>query len=118
MSHSLKLIEQKQCTMPDRDEPKLFCGYPLPCPWHDRKTKGEHFKMSNETRRCITAWVGMAFVILIVWMILVLVGCKQNQPMQLIESDDDCYLEHRRIDGVWSVRTVCPDSTEDWKPAP
>jgi len=31
-----KLIEQKQCTMPDRHAPKLTCGYHLPCPWHDR----------------------------------------------------------------------------------
>ena len=22
------------CTAPDRDVPKLKCGYPLPCPWH------------------------------------------------------------------------------------
>lgn len=30
-----KLIQQKQCTRPDRDSPTLKCGYPLPCPWHD-----------------------------------------------------------------------------------
>lgn len=22
------------CNKPDRDVPKLKCGYPLPCPWH------------------------------------------------------------------------------------
>lgn len=22
------------CRHPDRDTPKLMCGYPLPCPWH------------------------------------------------------------------------------------
>lgn len=22
------------CRHPDRDCPKLLCGYPLPCPWH------------------------------------------------------------------------------------
>jgi hypothetical protein len=22
------------CRHPDRDSPKLLCGYPLPCPWH------------------------------------------------------------------------------------
>lgn len=22
------------CQQPDRDAPKLTCGYPLPCPWH------------------------------------------------------------------------------------
>jgi len=22
------------CKHPDRDSPKLLCGYPLPCPWH------------------------------------------------------------------------------------
>lgn len=22
------------CNKPDRDEPKLVCGYPIPCPYH------------------------------------------------------------------------------------
>jgi hypothetical protein len=22
------------CKQPDRDEPRLVCGYPLPCPYH------------------------------------------------------------------------------------
>jgi len=22
------------CCQPDRDAPKMKCGYPLPCPWH------------------------------------------------------------------------------------
>jgi hypothetical protein len=22
------------CNQPDRDEPRIKCGYPLPCPWH------------------------------------------------------------------------------------
>jgi len=22
------------CKAPDKDAPKLFCGHPLPCPWH------------------------------------------------------------------------------------
>ena len=21
------------CSKPDRDEPRMTCGYPLPCPW-------------------------------------------------------------------------------------
>jgi len=25
---------QLTCRHPDRDCPKLLCGYPLPCPWH------------------------------------------------------------------------------------
>jgi hypothetical protein len=24
----------KTCRHPDRDSPKLMCGYPLPCRWH------------------------------------------------------------------------------------
>lgn len=24
------------CTQPDRDEPRIECGYPLPCPHHTR----------------------------------------------------------------------------------
>ena len=26
--------EYRTCRHPDRDEPKMLCGYPLPCPWH------------------------------------------------------------------------------------
>ncbi len=26
--------QQLMCTKPDRDAPRLTCGYPLPCPWH------------------------------------------------------------------------------------
>ena len=22
------------CRHPDRDQPKMLCGYPIPCPWH------------------------------------------------------------------------------------
>ena len=29
-----ELGERRNCTQPDRDEPGLVCGYPLPCPWH------------------------------------------------------------------------------------
>jgi hypothetical protein len=29
-----KMEERKTCTQPDHDEPRLVCGYPLPCPWH------------------------------------------------------------------------------------
>ncbi len=25
---------KRTCRHPDRDVPKLMCGYPLPCPWH------------------------------------------------------------------------------------
>jgi len=28
------MSERTQCTHPDRDEPDLICGYPLPCPHH------------------------------------------------------------------------------------
>jgi hypothetical protein len=24
----------RYCDKPDRDVPKIKCGYPLPCPWH------------------------------------------------------------------------------------
>lgn len=24
----------RYCKQPDRDAPKMECGYPLPCPWH------------------------------------------------------------------------------------
>ena len=27
-------IESLSCQHPDRDLPKITCGYPLPCPWH------------------------------------------------------------------------------------
>lgn len=26
--------DRRTCRHPDRDVPKLLCGYPLPCPWH------------------------------------------------------------------------------------
>ena len=26
--------DRTTCAQPDRDEPRLRCGYPLPCPWH------------------------------------------------------------------------------------
>ena len=29
-----KAVQQLTCQHPDRDCPKLVCGYPLPCPWH------------------------------------------------------------------------------------
>lgn len=35
-----KRLEQwklTHCQEPDRDEPKLICGYPLPCPFHSGK---------------------------------------------------------------------------------
>jgi len=28
------MSEHPTCRHPDRDVPKLMCGYPLPCPWH------------------------------------------------------------------------------------
>lgn len=28
------MAKQLTCRHPDRDCPKLLCGYPLPCPWH------------------------------------------------------------------------------------
>ena len=28
------MSEHLTCRHPDRDEPKLMCGYPLPCPHH------------------------------------------------------------------------------------
>lgn len=27
-------LTDAMCEKPDRDAPKLRCGYPLPCPWH------------------------------------------------------------------------------------
>lgn len=35
-----KTIQRRQkmttlfCQQPDRDQPRMTCGYPLPCPWH------------------------------------------------------------------------------------
>jgi hypothetical protein len=26
--------DHRTCRHPDRDVPKLMCGFPLPCPWH------------------------------------------------------------------------------------
>jgi hypothetical protein len=26
--------QYNQCTRPDRDEPRVVCGYPFPCPHH------------------------------------------------------------------------------------
>lgn len=26
--------KHKFCDKPDRDSPKMKCGYPFPCPWH------------------------------------------------------------------------------------
>lgn len=28
------MTDHRTCRHPDRDEPKLMCGYPLPCPHH------------------------------------------------------------------------------------
>ncbi len=28
------MSEHRTCRHPDRDEPRMMCGYPLPCPWH------------------------------------------------------------------------------------
>lgn len=28
------MAEYRTCRHPDRDVPKLMCGYPLPCRWH------------------------------------------------------------------------------------
>ncbi len=28
------MTEYRTCRHPDRDEPCIMCGYPLPCPWH------------------------------------------------------------------------------------
>lgn len=28
------MSEHPTCRHPDRDEPRMMCGYPLPCPWH------------------------------------------------------------------------------------
>jgi len=28
------MIPRITCTHPDREEPRLMCGYPIPCPWH------------------------------------------------------------------------------------
>lgn len=30
----MKAMRVMYCQQPDRDVPKLTCGYPLPCPWH------------------------------------------------------------------------------------
>jgi hypothetical protein len=29
-----KKTVQRTCESPDRDSPKLKCGYPIPCPYH------------------------------------------------------------------------------------
>jgi hypothetical protein len=28
------MSEHLTCRHPDRDQPKMMCGYPLPCPYH------------------------------------------------------------------------------------
>jgi hypothetical protein len=28
------MSDKRTCRHPDRDMPKIMCGYPLPCPWH------------------------------------------------------------------------------------
>jgi hypothetical protein len=28
------MAEHLTCRHPDRDEPRIMCGYSLPCPWH------------------------------------------------------------------------------------
>ena len=28
------------CAKPDRDVPRLVCGYPIPCPWHTSVIRG------------------------------------------------------------------------------
>ena len=28
------MTDRKYCKQPDRHQPKLTCGYPLPCPYH------------------------------------------------------------------------------------
>ena len=43
------------CTCPDRHEPKLVCGYPMPCPFHtaliviDSKSKRKNKKAKRES---------------------------------------------------------------------
>lgn len=32
-----KVNPKTHCSKPDRHEPRLQCGYPLPCPYHPRK---------------------------------------------------------------------------------
>lgn len=48
----------KTCQQPDRHEPGLTCGYPLPCPWHTvtpqpqtgRITLPEHARVTPPVR--------------------------------------------------------------------
>jgi len=28
------MSDHTHCNRPDRDFPRMKCGYPLPCPWH------------------------------------------------------------------------------------
>lgn len=30
----MKKKSVRYCNQPDRDFPKMKCGFPLPCPWH------------------------------------------------------------------------------------
>ena len=54
-------MERKYCNKPDRHEPKLKCGHPLPCPWHtiiaDTETGGifypEHSPKDEKTKKRI-----------------------------------------------------------------
>ena len=34
-----------QCRQPDRDAPKLTCGYPLPCPYHTAVLDGDRLTL-------------------------------------------------------------------------
>lgn len=39
--------KQGQCTEPDRDSPKLICGFPLPCPHHGYRS-ADNFNRSGQ----------------------------------------------------------------------
>lgn len=51
------------CPLPDRHEPRLRCGYPMPCPWHtvileeliDKPIEEQLREVADEKRKVLAA---------------------------------------------------------------
>lgn len=40
-----RIADVLRCQRPDRDEARLTCGYPLPCPWHTAVIDGANVRL-------------------------------------------------------------------------
>lgn len=40
----------KMCNQPDRDVPKIKCGYPLPCPYHTVVVEEGYVKVPEKAK--------------------------------------------------------------------